>query len=469
MAEACFAVIQQVAKRFDKEDALILDLKVVWNLLSCTSGCSDAEVLRILAESGACTVRYDRLISWLFCCEKSEAFRKVHAAPAVSKVDGSQQLSAEAGEQTPLLAGSAAEATAMVSRARNGALPGASKGGLRRAQTIACPCGSELSRRISRAGGTPRSGDVASASPTPLLQVRKKLGEGSSLQMPLRLGKELGAGTSGAVFDVNALGASDGRDYALKVVPCNDPEQRCRRLAEARLHARLGGHPAMVRYSCSWLDDARGSLLILMERCEEELWSYVVEGAAGASITEVVKVTWALQLAEGLHHIQTRQVMHRDLSPWNIFVSKPPSAADGQAPPTLKIGDFGMAVQMGPSVATPLRGMDSPDGEAMPLDESAIGSLFSAPELGQEYDASVDIYSLGMVIFFIWDSPRDVDSLITRIERLKETAELPDDFLAPQGLRSALQRMLSHDPTCRLDILSCLQCLRLLHADMLKP
>jgi len=319
--------------------------------------------------------------------------------------------------------------------------------------------GGSLGSRPPSASNEPADAAVSTA------QQISTLTKGTKLQWTVCLGEELGEGTSGKVCELEPNSVVDlGGKYAVKLVICKGAEKE-QRLTEAKLHAFLGAHPSLVHHSYSWFDADAETLCVLMERCHQELWEYITEKPSDWIFTLVDKARWSVQLADGLHHIRMHNVIHRDLSPWNIF-TKGDNCTSGQT--NLKIGDFGLAVQIKSSTTLPLTGIESPpDQIAMPLDDSAMGSLYSAPELGHCYDFNVDLYSLGMTLFFIWDSPRDVDELITRIEAVKETAQLPTDFQGPQGLREQLLLLLSHDPEKRGTSLQVLRSLQKLEEEVL--
>jgi serine/threonine protein kinase len=73
---------------------------------------------------------------------------------------------------------------------------------------------------------------------------------------------------------------------------------------------------------------------MLLQRCKGELWG---ELEGGRPLALEVKAAWSLQVCEALHAIHEQDVIHRDISPWNVFVDH-----DDQ----LKIGDFGLAVKV---------------------------------------------------------------------------------------------------------------------------
>ncbi|KAI9875262.1 MAG: hypothetical protein M1830_008699 [Pleopsidium flavum] len=100
---------------------------------------------------------------------------------------------------------------------------------------------------------------------------------------------------------------------------------------------------------------------------------------------------WRLfrQILEGISHLHSNHVIHRDLKPDNIFI-------DGQN--TVKIGDFGLSVQTYISDKA-LPGNDT-TGD---LSRSVGTTFYVAPELRSnvkgQYNEKVDMYSLGIILF----------------------------------------------------------------------
>ena len=137
------------------------------------------------------------------------------------------------------------------------------------------------------------------------------------------------------------------------------------------------------------------------------------------------------EIVDGLVHIHTQGMIHRDLKPVNIFI-------DSQD--HIKIGDFGLAttellfggaagsgVVVGGVTEDP-----TPPPPSVTVEEDVTGlvgtALYTAPEISQRsstrvgsivYNQKVDLYSLG-VIFFEMCSP----SLATGMERIKVLTDL---------------------------------------------
>ena len=222
--------------------------------------------------------------------------------------------------------------------------------------------------------------------------------------LSLPCGKLLGAGSSGSVQSIAPEACLDGRSYALKTVRLPEGDLAPPELtAEILLHASLPACDAIVRYHFAWVHN--GCYRILLERVEGELWD-AVEAERGAAVSKAERISWARAILTAVAWIHGHGIAHRDVSPWNCFLS----SGDGEGQQQrrlLKLGDFGLACRVPPSnnggADGRLYGLRS-EGCA-PLDDSAIGSLYSAPELGSDegYDPrQTDVFSAGMTLFAIW-------------------------------------------------------------------
>lgn len=279
----------------------------------------------------------------------------------------------------------------------------------------------------------------------------------------------LGAGTSGRVLAIAADTVPDGRRYAVKRVGLAQGSLRLAQFVECQLHSSLPRSDAVVEYLCAWTCD--DTLNILLERVDSELWDGLFSEASEPWMdTARRRLDWGRTLLQAVECLHAHGVAHRDISPWNCFLS-------GHR---LKLGDFGLACRCppsgSPSALGGLFGMVS-DGCA-PLDESAVGSLYSAPELGSDagYEAKeVDVYSAGMTLFALWHGvvcaaavaagnavPLDGEEELTScVERLKGDGTLPDVWKRVGGSMGALVlRMVNHEPQARP---SAGECLGLLH------
>merc|ERR1712039_38053 len=227
-------------------------------------------------------------------------------------------------------------------------------------------------------------------------------------------------------------------EYCVKIVPLesSDAASRVAKATEAWIHGKLNHH-GVVKYYHSWLDtkEAVSQFCMLLELCKSDLWTCLEE--AEPSMDE--RRRWSLQLTGALEHIHSHGIVHRDINPWNVLVTH---ARD------LKIGDFGLSVLCDSS--SMLSGWTSPG--AVPLNSSAIDSLYSAPELGDYYNQQADVFSLGMTLFAIWHPgslSEGADDLISAVETLRETCLLPEWFELQCPVVGLIHSMVMHEPNQR--------------------
>lgn len=145
-------------------------------------------------------------------------------------------------------------------------------------------------------------------------------------------------------------------------------------------------HPQIVSYVDRYLDKARSKIFIIMEYCENgDLARYIKRHKQERSFIAEDKI-WSVlvQLLNALKYCHFdmvptagHKVIHRDIKPGNVFLTK-----DG----SVKLGDFGLCrslndqSQAATNVGTP---------------------LYMPPEIlaKQPYSEKADVWSLGCVIY----------------------------------------------------------------------
>ncbi|HUT89337.1 MAG TPA: serine/threonine-protein kinase [Thermoguttaceae bacterium] len=241
----------------------------------------------------------------------------------------------------------------------------------------------------------------------------------------------LGSGGMGRVF--LAEHTTMGRRVALKILPKRlgrDPALLKQFLTEARAIAALD-HPNIVHpYS---VDGEGDRYYLVMEYIEGRDLQRMVEADGPLPFDRAAR--YIQQAADGLAHAHSRDMIHCDVKPANLLVSRQD---------TVKILDMGMARLIG-------RGEDS----ANEKDDRLLGTVdYLAPEQAVEspdLDHRADVYSLGCTFYFLLTGqpPFPEGTLHERIlkhqtEAPRKIAELRSD--TPDQLAEICEKMMAKDP-----------------------
>ena len=187
---------------------------------------------------------------------------------------------------------------------------------------------------------------------------------------------KLGEGGLGVVYKARQL--SMGRIVALKVLHerwVTDDEFRKRFLVEARLVGRLS-HPNLIQV----IDVGRykSTLYFSMEFVDGEPVDATLDRDGRMDIQSTVSI--AIQVASALEYLHQRRIVHRDVKPGNIMVTKGGIA---------KLGDFGF-------VKSSLESVLSTEGEVLGTPD------YISPEAARgekNLDFRSDLYSLGTTLY----------------------------------------------------------------------
>ena len=209
----------------------------------------------------------------------------------------------------------------------------------------------------------------------------------------------IGSGSSGKVYELKKKDEYGGDFHsALKVISIPSTQKEYEEMestmsefamrsklrdkveeisGEYRLMGVLRGHPNIVNCEDQMIipheNDLGWDIYIRMELLTS-LPDYVHEN--GMTVSEVIKL--GIDICSALELCRQNNIIHRDIKPQNIFVSKYGG---------FKLGDFGVA-------------------KVSKINDRAdmVGTYsYMAPEVykGKTYDGRVDIYSLGMVLYWL--------------------------------------------------------------------
>ena len=264
-----------------------------------------------------------------------------------------------------------------------------------------------------------------------------QIGSGTHLG-PYEIVGPLGAGGMGEVF--KARDTRLDRSVAVKLLPAayaQDPQRKLRLEREARAISQLN-HPNI----CTLYDVGHysGTDFLVMELIEGE--SLADRLSRGPLPVEQV-LRYGTQIAEALDRAHKADVVHRDLKPGNIMITR------GGA----KLLDFGLAkrgaMTMPPSGSTELKPLTA--------EGTIVGTLqYMAPEQieGGESDARTDIFAFGVVLYEMATGRRAFEgktrtSLIAAIVASEPVPMSRIQPLAPSSLEDLIARCLAKDPDDR--------------------
>ena len=258
---------------------------------------------------------------------------------------------------------------------------------------------------------------------------------------PYEIVSAIGAGGMGEVYQARDMRLD--RTVAIKILPEHisaKPQARERFEREARAVSSLN-HP----HICTLHDVGHqdGIDYLVMEYLEGETLAHRLRKGP-LPIEQVLR--YAIQITDALDTAHKHGVIHRDLKPGNIMLTK--SGA--------KLLDFGLAkVRTAEAVA----GVTSLATQTTPLtgEGTILGTLqYMAPEQleGREADARTDIFALGAVIYEMTTGRKAFEgksqaSLISAIMTAQPLPVSTVQSMAPPALDHVVRTCLAKDPDAR--------------------
>ena len=196
--------------------------------------------------------------------------------------------------------------------------------------------------------------------------------------------KRIGFGSSGLVYQVYKTTDPNKTILILKQIPfrntMNDFEQTTKKLKEAKNESLILSNLSfkyVVKYYDSFIEE--DCLNIIMEYCEEgDFGSYINNLIQNKNYLSEQQIWhFFIQISLGLAYIHSKNILHRDLKPMNIFLKKNN---------LIKIGDLGVAKML------------QTNTKAI----TYIGTpYYLSPEVceGKPYNSKSDVWALGCILY----------------------------------------------------------------------
>ena len=289
---------------------------------------------------------------------------------------------------------------------------------------------------MAEAGSTPKeAGETQASGPRqvqPAAAAKGGSGEKSNILGDFKLLRKLGQGGMGAVYLAHQI--SLDRPCALKVMSKDlaaKPGFVERFKREAKAMAKVE-HPNAVR--CYAVDEAKGLHFVAMELVDGKSMQDWIDELGKLSVPDALHVT--LLCADALGHAHGMNMIHRDVKPDNILVTK-----NGG----VKVSDFGLA-----------KALD--DDMSMTQSGTGLGTPhYMAPEQARNakhVDLRTDIYALGGTLyhFLTGQTPfkgETIVDLITSKERGSFTPAKRLNPEVPERLDLILDKAMARDPKYR--------------------
>mmetsp|Transcript_53769 Transcript_53769/g.149194 ORF Transcript_53769/g.149194 Transcript_53769/m.149194 type:complete len:334 (-) Transcript_53769:112-1113(-) len=186
----------------------------------------------------------------------------------------------------------------------------------------------------------------------------------------------LGTGSCGVVQA--GIHKPTGMRVAVKTVKVDNKEKRELMLHEIKGLIQAEGCPYLVQWYAGFVAKETGLVHVVVELMDRGSLADLRRRLGGEGVPPQHLACIAAQIVRGLHHLQTRRLLHRDVKPENVLHN-----LAGQ----VKLTDFGISKDLNSTVG---------------VAATFVGTAnYMSPEraLGKDYSYRSDIWSAGMVIY----------------------------------------------------------------------
>ena len=243
----------------------------------------------------------------------------------------------------------------------------------------------------------------------------------------------LGEGSYGKVYLV--ISNSTKKYYAMKTIEISqlNEEQKKEALQEAKILKKLD-HPNIIKLK-----------EVFIAKKPKETLNIITEYADGEDLSKKIKhnlkmnqkfpedkiLDWFTQICLAVYYIQKNKILHRDIKPQNVFLTKSSM---------VKLGDFGISKNLNTTWEKAVTFIGTP--------------YYISPEIvqNQPYSFKSDIWSLGVLLYELiaLKFPFDASSLPKLMIKIMkgQYMKLKDKHFSPE-LTNLVDKILNVDPAKR--------------------
>ena len=264
---------------------------------------------------------------------------------------------------------------------------------------------------------------------------------GAMLLNEFNVERELGRGGMGKVYLVRSC--TTGRHFAVKEALVKDESHRRSFLAELQTWIDLPDHPNIL--ACRFFRTVGDEILIFADYVERgSLADWIAQGRL-TSLEQKLDV--AIQFAWGLHAVHEHCLIHQDVKPGNVLMTK-----DG----TPKVADFGLArSRQRASICEPSSVLNSLGQESILVSSGGMTPAYASPEQrsGRPLSRKTDMWSWAVSVMDMFlgglSCPYGGHIAADALDEIVSTSGDVGDEQIPEDVAEVLRRCFQVEPSER--------------------